>query len=287
MSDSAQITLRQFVEADIPFAMELKNLAKWNQTPADWRGYLAYEPEGCFIAEVDSQPAGSVTTIRYSDRVGWIGMLLVHPNFRRLGIGSKMLLHSIDYLRANRVASIKLDATEMGRKVYVPLGFQDEYMVRRYERAPLEPSLNAKDVEKLTPAIVNRVAEFDAPIFGADRVHVLKILSARADVYSLCIREGNQIRGYLMARKGFEAAQVGPWVADNADVAKELFSAALSHFSGDKIILDVPEPNASAIQIVEAAGFTIQRSFYRMYTGSNQYPGVPSEIYGTSGAEKG
>src|SRR5688572_22575129 len=133
MSETASITIRRFTETDIPFAMELKNLARWNQTPADWRGYLAYEPEGCFIAEADGHPAGSVTTIRYGQRVGWIGMLLVHPNFRRLGIGSKMLLHSLDYLRGRGVASIKLDATEMGRKVYVPLGFQDEYMVRRYE----------------------------------------------------------------------------------------------------------------------------------------------------------
>ena len=42
----------------------------------------------------------AVTTIRYGNTVGWIGMVLVHPDFRRLGIGSKLLREAIAYLQA-------------------------------------------------------------------------------------------------------------------------------------------------------------------------------------------
>ena len=97
--------------------------AGWNQTERDWRGYLSYDPEGCFVAEVRGQPAGTATTIRYGDRFGWIGMVLVHPDHRRLGLGTRLLKQAIARLQECGVRCTKLDATPMGRTVYVPLGF--------------------------------------------------------------------------------------------------------------------------------------------------------------------
>ncbi|NDK11434.1 MAG: GNAT family N-acetyltransferase, partial [Armatimonadetes bacterium] len=44
---SATPQLRQLVEADLPLAMDLKLLAGWNQTEADWRRFLWLCPEGC------------------------------------------------------------------------------------------------------------------------------------------------------------------------------------------------------------------------------------------------
>jgi len=59
-------------------------------------------------------------------------MVLVDPEQRRLGIGSRLLRHAIAWLQARGVAAVKLDATPLGRKVYVQLGFVDEYGLARY-----------------------------------------------------------------------------------------------------------------------------------------------------------
>ncbi|MDF2959371.1 MAG: putative acetyltransferase, partial [Paenibacillus sp.] len=125
--------IRQLTEDDIPFAMELKNIAGWNQVEADWQGYLELEPEGCFLAEVNGRKAGTATAIRYGTKAGWIGMVLVHPDLRRYGIGKALLNRTIDYLKGLGVECIKLDATPMGKTVYVPLGFTDEYELERYQ----------------------------------------------------------------------------------------------------------------------------------------------------------
>ena len=55
---------------DIPFGMELKNIAHWNQLEADWRRFLKLEPNGCFVALWNGERAGTITTINYGKKLG-------------------------------------------------------------------------------------------------------------------------------------------------------------------------------------------------------------------------
>jgi GNAT superfamily N-acetyltransferase len=144
------VTLRVMRADDVPFANSLRQIAGWNQTEHDWRGYLSYDPDGCFVAEVQGRPAGTATTIRYGDRFGWIGMVLVHPDYRRLGVGTQLLNRAISRLKECRVRCIRLDATPMGKKVYVPLGFVDEYELSRYEGTP--PASDFEDAKRALAA---------------------------------------------------------------------------------------------------------------------------------------
>lgn len=50
MTEKGKIETRVMTEADIDFGMKLKNLAKWNQIPADWKRFIDLEPQGCFVA---------------------------------------------------------------------------------------------------------------------------------------------------------------------------------------------------------------------------------------------
>ncbi len=284
----ASVVLRGFGAGDIAFAHQVRQLAGWNQTEPDWRGYLEFEPEGCFIAEVGGQPAGTATTIRYGQRFGWIGMVLVHPDQRRHGVGTALLRQSIAYLQRAGVSSIKLDATPLGKKVYVPMGFVDEYEISRYEGI-------APAVAPETPAAVSRfssddlgdVARFDAPIFGADRAHVIRALRARNPDWCFVRRENGEITGYLVARQGASAIQVGPWIAGTPADAAALFNAFLAGVAGRRVFVDVPAPNSGGNNLVEKHGFTVQRTLTRMYLGQNTHPGTPALIYSTGGPEKG
>lgn len=268
--------------------MELKNLAGWNQTPKDWAGYLEYAPEGCYVAEVRGRPAGTATSIQYGERFGWIGMVLVHPDLRRFGIGTKLLRHAIEQLQRRGVACVKLDATPMGRAVYVPLGFKDEYEVSRYEgSAPAEVEATSAAVQFMTERDLPDVARFDAPIFGAERGAVLRSMSQRNPEFCFVLRGADGIRGYLIARSGLNAVQLGPWLARDLAGADELLRAFLRRVPGRRVFVDVPHPNAAGIALVERIGFTVQRGYSRMHLGENRYPGRPAEVFGTSSPEKG
>lgn len=285
-----EVTIRPLREADIPFAMEVKNSAGWNQTDADWRGYIEYEPEGCFLAEVDGRPAGTATTIRYADRFGWIGMVLVHPEARRLGIGTRLLRQAIEYLQRRGVKCVKLDATPMGRQVYVPLGFKDEYELSRYEgMAPDDVAPTSALVQFMTERDLPELVALDAAAFGAERRAVLRSMAARNPEFCFVRRGADRfdVSGYLIARQGQNAVQIGPWLAHDAAGADELFRAFLRRVPGRRVFVDVPHPNPAALALVKRHGFTVQRGFTRMFLGENAHPGRPEHVFGTSSAEKG
>src|SRR5262249_51572163 len=74
-----EAVLRAMTPADIPDGLRLSQLAGWNQTFADWKRFLELAPEGAFVACVDARVCGTVTTVRYGNRVGWVGMVLTDP----------------------------------------------------------------------------------------------------------------------------------------------------------------------------------------------------------------
>ena len=276
------------VNADVPVAMELKDLAGWNQTARDWLGYLEFEPDGCFMGEFEGRSVGTVTTISYGARFGWIGMVLVHPDARRFGIGTRLLRHAIDYLQQRGTVCVKLDATPMGRKVYVPLGFRDEYAVTRYEGvAPVGVGATSAAVQFITERDLPEIVEFDAPMFGAERPGVLQSMSTRNRELCFVSRDAAGVGGYLIGRAGQNAVQLGPWVARDAAVAEELLRAFFRRVAGRKVFVDVPQPNSAGVALLANCSFAIQRSFVRMHLGENRHPGRPEGVFGTSGAEKG
>src|SRR3981081_3729230 len=100
--------------ADIPTGMQLQEHAGWNQLEADWRRLLDLQPDGCFLAELDGAPVGTVTTCRFGPVV-WGAMMLVEERFRGRGIGRSLMVHALNDLDARGVRSVRLDATPLGR----------------------------------------------------------------------------------------------------------------------------------------------------------------------------
>ena len=86
-------------EDQIPELMELKNRAGWNQIEADWSRFINLNPRGCFIARINREIIGCVTSSIYNDNLAWIGMMLVDEKYRRQGIGKalmQMVIHKLD-----------------------------------------------------------------------------------------------------------------------------------------------------------------------------------------------
>ena len=129
--------IRTMTNDDVPLGMHLRDQAGFNQTEADWRRFLDLEPDGCFVAELDGEPVGTVTNCVF-DRVGWIAMLLVDRGVRGRGIGTRLTEHALAYLDARGVFSVRLDATPRGRPVYEKLGFAAEYELARLKVNLLE-----------------------------------------------------------------------------------------------------------------------------------------------------
>ena len=287
-----RITIRAFRPNDIPFGMMLKDIAGWNQLPADWERLIALEPEGCFVARYDGRDVGTATVTAYQKRFGWVGMVLVHPDMRRKGIGTMLLGHGIRYLERKDVTAVKLDATAAGKELYLTLDFADECLLERRQGrgetfvSPADPPIVSSPAA--LSGIVGRLCEYDGPVFGADRSRVLRRLMVEPGVHSgVAVDPGGAIRGYVMVRRGSGRHYIGPWVADNADAGRALWRWALSRIPGEPFFVDVCLANPDVDGIVPEELFPLQRRLIRMVRGENRYPGEYRRVFGIAGPEMG
>ena len=281
------LCLRLLTLADLPFADSVRAVAGWNQTLADWERFLAAAPDGCFLAEWNGVPAGTATTITYSPALAWIGMVLVHPDHRRRGIGRALLERCIKHLRGRGVHCIKLDATPAGKQVYDGLGFKEEWTLTRWERATAHRPAAGSSSGIRSRRDIDAVESLDATAFGVSRRVAMEPLMKQSRCALMFEAQPDRVAGYGLLREGSSALYLGPVVAVSADAGSRLVDALLAHAEGRKVYWDMPDENATAVQQAGARGFTPQRTLTRMYLGENATPGDPKRQFAIAGPELG
>ncbi|HVR74089.1 MAG TPA: GNAT family N-acetyltransferase [Planctomycetota bacterium] len=277
MSSSVPITVRPLTRADIPSADELRALAGWNQTIADWERILALDPSGSFAAEVEGRLLGTTTTLLHEGGVAWIGMVLVHPDWRKRGIGKALLVRALARLEAVGAACIKLDATPAGKPLYDGLGFRVQWTLSRWERGPasLLQGLVGKRVRAMEPCDREAVAALDRAAFGVSRGPLFLELERRGNRMLVHESDGG-VTGFGMVRAGARAAQLGPVVARTAEAGRALVTELLSKRASERVFWDIPDPNLDAVLIAKALGFHPVRPLTRMVQGEERSPGDPA-----------
>jgi GNAT superfamily N-acetyltransferase len=278
-------------KADIPAGMRLKELAGWNQTSSDWKRFLEASPEGCFVAEVDGKVCGTVTTISYEDRFAWIGMVLVDPEYRGRGIGTRLLERAVEHLDKLKMPAIKLDATPQGKPLYEKLGFQPECEIgrwtlrRTFSESAKESSSSGRD--SVAPGLLESIFGADREVFGANRSSLLKSLHESAPQLTRGILNSGSLEGYAFGRQGSFADHLGPWMAKDAATARNLLKSFLARAAREAVVVDCLSANSFAGDLLKSFGFSYSRPLTRMYRGTNDYIGRPELLCAILGPEFG
>src|SRR5439155_8135372 len=243
------LSLRLMTRADLAFADALRSLAAWNQTLDDWDRLLVMEPEGCFVAEWNGAPAGTATTTIYGAELAWIGMVLVHPEYQRRGIGRALLEHCVEHLRSRRVRCFKLDATPLGKKIYDRLGFKQEWTLTRWIKtdAPARPSPADRTIRSGDKVNCPALDRLDAEAFGVSRSILLRALSLQSHCVLVRESESGRISSYGMLRTGSHALYLGPVVAARPAAGLSLLEALVARASGQSVLWDLPDKIAPAV----------------------------------------
>jgi GNAT superfamily N-acetyltransferase len=279
------IMYRTMKPEDIGAGLSLCRAAQWNQLARDWEIFLHLSPNECRVAATPEKVIGTVTTVRYQHFFSWIGMVLVDPAYRGQGIGMKLLQEVLQILRHEK--TLKLDATPAGREVYLKLGFVDEYHLSRMGTTPVEDKLKVSPARIVRKNDLSALIAFDCEIFGANRQPLLEWMWEGAPQYAFLIEEQNEIQGYCLGRHGYNYTHIGPVIAKNSGIVKKLVSAGLHNCIGHPVIMDVLHYEPEWVQWLASIGFAEQRSFIRMYRGSNSFPGVPEKQFAILGPEFG
>jgi GNAT superfamily N-acetyltransferase len=278
------VRIRAMTVADIPLGMRLKEQAGWNQVASDWRRLLDLQPDGCFVAEINGIPAGTVTTCRFG-LVAWVAMMLVHESFRSRGIGRALMIRALDELDAAGVCSIRLDATSLGRPLYESLEFVAEASFARY-LGVLPPSHGPPNSNEIRAfELLDGVAPLDLQVTGTDRAWLLKRL---ADEYPASLRvaiETGEITGFLLSRPGSKARRIGPCIAGER-AGPFLLDQARRMYASEAVTIDIPVENPPAAALATSWGLGVTGLLTRMGRGPRVTEDL-ARLWASAGPEKG
>ena len=268
---------------DIEAAMRLKDAANWNQTRLDWERLLRLEPAGCFVDERAGTVVGSTTALRHGTELAWIGMVLVLPEFRRLGIARGLVEHAMAWLRASGNRVVGLDATQMGFPLYDQLEFRSEEEIERWERPPVGADRSATPSSSI--AIHDPLLALDKKACGYDRSALIFDLFADASVE--CVQSAS---GFACGRPGSSAWFVGPCVALSDGEAECLLVDLLTSHADERVFWDLLPSSRSARRLARRLGFHPVRRLTRMlHNAGGRFRGHPrpDRIFATAGFEFG
>lgn len=277
------LRIRTMTADDLALADRLRAEAGWNQTFADWQRFQALEPDGCFVGEWDGRPAGTTVACVFGS-VAWVAMVLVDKTLRGQGIGTRLMEHALAWLERRGVPSVRLDATALGRPIYLKLGFVEEYELARLEAAAPQPL--APRADACQPGGVEEICRLDFEATATPRRRLLEDFYRCQPSSARVWRSGEAATAYLMHRPGSRAAQIGPGVAADASAGAALADWALSECGAGRVFVDIPLVNAPAVAWAAARGFSEQRRFVRMCRGP-RVADDPQRIWASSGPEMG
>lgn len=260
--------IRPLTRPELDLVMAWAAEEGWNPGLADADAFWAADPDGFVGLEHDGELIGSGSVVSYDGRLGFMGLFIVRPDLRGLGIGRRLWLHRRDHLlgRLRPGAAIGMDGVIAMRAFYERGGFaaaHDQVRMRTVGRAAAaDPEL-----EPLAAVPGTAVEEFDLAHFGVPRRRFLRAWTDPAGGRALALRDRGRLRGLGIARPCREGFKIGPLFADGAEVAERIFLGLSAAAEGAPVSIDVPERNGAAVALAERHEMEETFRCTRMYLG--------------------
>jgi len=271
--------IRCFEPDDLDFADRQKKREGWAASRRQFKLYLEHDPNGCFVATVDNQPVGMVTTTCFGPSA-WIGNLIVEPDFRSRGIGRALMEHGLDHLRERGATTIRLEGDPQGIPLYRKLGFVDEFESCRLKLSKSKEKLTLDDstAEPMTTGDLDEVAALDTKIVGPNRRRFLELRLLAADLALVCRRNGRIVASLLASptNRGF---RIAPCVALEPADGRCVIAAAISAASDRAVIIGLPALNTDALEMLAEMRFEKRASSWRMRLGPSIDAGDPTRVF--------
>jgi ribosomal protein S18 acetylase RimI-like enzyme len=268
---------------ELAFAIDLAAQEGWNPGIYDAECFFAADSSGFLIAELLGEPVGCVSAVSYAGRYGFLGLYIVHPQFRGRGFGMRLWDAAMARLRGHNVG---LDGVVAQQDNYARSGFRLAYRNVRYRGQARRAELHAS-VLPAGEAAFDEIGEYDRQIFPERRDAFLRSWLAQPMARTYVARNAGRPTGYAVVRRCREGWKIGPLAADDAVIARRLYEAAAAYVPDrDPIFVDVPDANPRATSFLAALNLTPVFETARMYTGPD--PAIDlTKLFGVTTLELG
>lgn len=290
---------------DLISIFKIIEITGWGETIQDIERVLR-NPNNKYITVVDRVTGEMVgITLAVSNgTIGFIGHVVVLPEFRGMGIGEELMIEAINHLQFCGCKTIKLDAVDKAKTLYERVGFSFELNSLRYQYEitktntleKLILNLNIYDQEfPVFNAKEDELADIfnaDKEYFGADREALLQAFFNEYPELTFIIKNTNDfLAGYSFGSYQNGILKIRASISDSINTTVNLITAAISVLKDDKklksIKIGILENSKFGIQTLEELGF-IKTSFsLRMYWGEKTSATTHPAIFAIGDPAKG
>ncbi|MGE7693762.1 GNAT family N-acetyltransferase [Lysinibacillus sp. NPDC094177] len=251
-----QLQLVSFDANDIPGLIALSDSVGWDYDEFEIRTVMM---SGKIFGHKNAvgKIVSSAAIITYDTNLASIGMVIVHENYRGLGLGKLATQKCIESV--SEQTEIMLVATKDGEPLYKKMGFATvdyvhKYLADHYGGA-LNITSNEHKIEDFNEYDFADVVSLDAAAFGDKRS---KFLANRIKQSKHCIvvkdHHGNII-GFGLSILGPINLILGPIIATDSKTASLIINILANDHNG-KLRIDVPSGHGEFIKWLEQSGFT-------------------------------
>ncbi|MGX1902197.1 GNAT family N-acetyltransferase [Thermolongibacillus altinsuensis] len=274
------VNLVTFSYEDIPELISLSSSVGWDYDEHEIRTIMK---SGKIYGHKNEEGniVSSAAIIPYDTSLASIGMVIVHEEYRGMGLGKIVTQACIDAV--SKDTTIMLIATEQGKPLYERMGFRVIDCVHKYLCDHYIPvhSINKADIEinTFSQGDLTQIIKLDERAVGADR---RKFLVNRIEQAKECLvvkDHAGTIIGYGLSILGPINLILGPIVAPSFEVASLLVNELARNHQG-KLRIDVPSGHEEFMLFLEQRGFYKVSQPPIMIINSKQLPRRNGSLYG-------
>lgn len=248
------MTIRQMSSDDLDFAFFLTRSEGWlTETRASFETFLFYDPSGAFVAEEGGERIGMCVGVAYQE-FGFLGELIVLPEFRGKGYGSALFNHTLGFFKKRGVATVVLHGDVPAVPIYEQAGFRK--ICRSVNFLGSAQTLPYSDsIRPMTQADLEEVHSLDRTIFGADRSVFLQRFFQLAPQHCFVeAAEDGALVGFITGRIGNGVVAAGPWIVHRKSKAPgDLLKAIVSSVVPGTVRIDLLESQSRGLALLAEA----------------------------------
>jgi GNAT superfamily N-acetyltransferase len=279
-----KLDIKPMTRADLEAALGWARDEGWNPGLDDVGPFYAQDPSGFLMGWLGTVRIGCISVVKYGTDYAFLGLYIVHPAHRGKGYGKAIWDAGIASASGR---TIGLDGVPAQQANYRKAGFEFAYGSARWGGSLRGLVATRSYVRPVTLDDYFSIADFDRLHTTAPREKFLRAWLAPSPTRQTeAYIDGGRVRGYGTIRRCVTGWKIGPLFAETPAIAQTLLSTLVTPAATDPLFIDVPGPNAAAVEMVKRLGFTPAFETARMYLGPA--PELPlSQIFGITTLELG